>query len=104
VTLQVMRWFGHIDDVDEWWNLRMVIEKVVRQSRLGYSDLRQYKFGYERFIFPPSNHSSFDSKFVSGWYLLYLQSDPISEDEFMTNGIPPSAILSFPTHPSSYSQ
>jgi sister chromatid cohesion protein DCC1 len=33
VTLQVMRWFGQVDDTDERW--KMSIEKVVRQVGLG---------------------------------------------------------------------
>jgi hypothetical protein len=48
----------------------MGIEKVVRQAGLGI--LRQY------------SRTSFDLTFVSGRYLLHLQSDPISEDESMT--------------------
>jgi sister chromatid cohesion protein DCC1 len=73
VTLQVMRWFGQVDDADERW--KMDVEKVVRQ--VGLSILSHYKVGFRP-------HSSFDPNLVSGWYLLYLQSDPISEDEFMT--------------------
>ena len=60
VTLQVMRWFGQVDVTDEWW--KMDVEKVVRQVGLGI--LRQYKVGFERFVFPP-----FDPNFGSGWYL-----------------------------------
>ncbi|KAN0111869.1 hypothetical protein V8E52_008075 [Russula decolorans] len=37
-TLQVMHWFGHVDDADERWE--MDVEKVVRQVGLGI--LRQY--------------------------------------------------------------
>jgi hypothetical protein len=63
VTLQVMRWFGQVDDADERW--KMDVEKVVRQVGLGI--LRQYKVGFgERFFSPSSNHSSFDPNFVSG--------------------------------------
>jgi hypothetical protein len=79
-TLQVMHWFGHVDDADERWE--MDVEKVVRQVGLGI--LRQYyKVGFERFLFLPSNHSSFDPN-LCFWLVLYLQSEPISEDEFMT--------------------
>ncbi len=60
VTLQVMRWFGQVDVTDERW--MMDVEKVVRQVGLGI--LRQYKVGFERFVFPP-----FDPNFGSGWYL-----------------------------------
>ena len=42
VTLQVMRWFGHVDDADERWKMDVV--KVVRQIGLGI--LRQYKVGF----------------------------------------------------------
>jgi hypothetical protein len=50
VTLQVMRWFGQVDDADERW--KMDIEKVVRQVGLGI--LRQYKVGFgERFFSRP---------------------------------------------------
>ena len=46
VTLQVMRWFGRVDDADELW--KMDVEKVVRQ--VGLSILRQHKVGFsERF-------------------------------------------------------
>jgi sister chromatid cohesion protein DCC1 len=48
VTLQVMRWFGQVDDADERW--KMDVEKVVRQVGLGI--LRQYKVRFgERFFF-----------------------------------------------------
>ena len=47
VTLQVMRWFGQVDDADECW--KMDVEKVVRQIGLGI--LRQYKVGFEYFFF-----------------------------------------------------
>jgi sister chromatid cohesion protein DCC1 len=46
VTLQVMRWFGQVDDADERW--KMDVEKVVRQVGLGI--LRQYKVGFELFF------------------------------------------------------
>ena len=59
VTLQVMRWFG-VGDADERWKMDVV--KVVRRISLGI--LRQYKVGFERFVFPP-----FDPNFGSGWYL-----------------------------------
>jgi sister chromatid cohesion protein DCC1 len=39
VTLQVMRWFGQVDDAGERWE--MDVEKVVRQVGLGI--LRQHK-------------------------------------------------------------
>ena len=39
VTLQVMRWFGEVDNADELW--KMDVEKVVRQVGLGI--LRQHK-------------------------------------------------------------
>ena len=42
VTLQAMRWFGHVDDADERW--KMDVEKVVRQIGLGI--LRQHKVGF----------------------------------------------------------
>jgi hypothetical protein len=73
LTLQVVRWFGHMDDADERW--KMNVEKVVRQVGLGI--LRQYKVGFgERvFFFPPSNHPSFDPNFVSCWYLLSERHD-----------------------------
>jgi len=48
VTLQVMREFGQVDDADEWWE--MDVEKVVRQSRLGYSATVQGWF--RAFYFP----------------------------------------------------
>jgi sister chromatid cohesion protein DCC1 len=48
VTLQVMRWFGQVDDADERW--KMDVEKVVRQVGLGI--LRQHKVWCKRF--PPS--------------------------------------------------
>jgi sister chromatid cohesion protein DCC1 len=48
VTLQVMRWFGQIDDADERWEVD--VEKVVRQVGLGV--LRQYKV--KSVCFPPS--------------------------------------------------
>jgi len=51
VTLQVMRWFGQVDDADERW--KMDVEKVVRQVGLGI--LRQYKVRIERFF--PHPHS-----------------------------------------------
>ena len=41
VTLQVMRWFGEVDNADELW--KMDVEKVVRQVGLGI--LRQHKVG-----------------------------------------------------------
>ena len=73
VTLQVKHCFGQVDDSDGRWE--MDGEKVVRQVGLGI--LRQYKIGFRP-------HSSVDFNFVYGWYLLYLQSDPILEDELMT--------------------
>ena len=42
VTLQVMRWFGRVDDAGERWE--MDVEKVVRQVGLGI--LRHYKVGF----------------------------------------------------------
>ena len=49
VTLQVERWFGHMDDADERW--KMDVEKVVRQ--VGLDILRQYGVGFgERVFFP----------------------------------------------------
>lgn len=70
VTLQVMRWFGQVDDADERW--KMDVEKVVRQVGLGI--LRQYKVGFERFsvLVSPRPHSSFDSNFYF-WYLLFAE-------------------------------
>ena len=47
VTLEVMRWFGQVDDADERWE--MDVEKVVRQVGLGI--LRQHKVGFE-LVFP----------------------------------------------------
>jgi hypothetical protein len=47
VTMQVMRWFGQVDDADERW--AMDVEKVVRQIGLGI--LRQHKVCFERFFF-----------------------------------------------------
>jgi hypothetical protein len=61
VTLQVMRWFGHVNDVDERWKMDVENSKAVCQVSLGI--LRRYKVGFERFFFPP-----FDPNFVSGWY------------------------------------
>jgi len=55
-----MRWFGQVGDADERWKMDVV--KVVR--RIGLGILRQYKVGFERFIFPP-----FDPNFVSDWCL-----------------------------------
>jgi Sister chromatid cohesion protein Dcc1 len=49
VTLQVMRWFGHVDDVDERWKMDVENSKAVRQVGLGI--LRRYKVGFERFFF-----------------------------------------------------
>jgi sister chromatid cohesion protein DCC1 len=86
VTLQVMRWFGQADDADErgrW--------KGGASSRLGYSAPVLYKVGFGRFSCsfppPPSDHSSFDPN-ICFWPILYLQSGPISEDEFMTKRNP----------------
>jgi len=61
VTLQVMRWFGQVDDADERW--KMDVEKVVRQVGLGI--LRQYKVGLGEhsflggFFFPFHSRLSF---------------------------------------------
>jgi hypothetical protein len=49
VTLQVMRWFGQLDDADERW--KMDVERVVRQVGLGI--LRQYKVRFELFFSRP---------------------------------------------------
>lgn len=57
VTLQVMRWFGQVDDTDEQWE--MDVDRVVRQIGLGI--LRQHKVGFDRFFRP---HSPFDRNFV----------------------------------------
>ena len=38
VTLQMMRWLGQVGDADE--RRKMDVEKVVRQSGLGYSPPR----------------------------------------------------------------
>jgi hypothetical protein len=64
VTLQVMRWFGHVDDADERWE--MDVEKVVRQVGLGI--LRQYKVGFEPFFSCPQTIPRLILIFVSGWY------------------------------------
>ncbi len=70
VTLQVMRWFGEVDDADERW--KVDTEKVVRQIGLGI--LHQHKVRIRRkaaFVFPLS-------------LLPFFQNDPIPEDEFTT--------------------
>jgi hypothetical protein len=56
----------------------MDVEKVVRQVGLGI--LRQYMVGSR----PHRSHPSFDPKFPTLFLVGNLQSDPISEDEFMT--------------------
>jgi sister chromatid cohesion protein DCC1 len=60
-----MRWFGQVDDADGRW--KMNVEKVVRQVGLGILRFRAVSF--------PS---------LIPCLVLYLQSDPISDDEFMT--------------------
>ena len=45
VTLQVMSWFGQVDDAGERW--KMDVEKVVRQVGLGI--LRQHKVRCKQF-------------------------------------------------------
>jgi sister chromatid cohesion protein DCC1 len=78
VTSQVMGWFGQVDDTDE--QRKMDVEKVVRQVGLGI--LRQYKVSFsERFFLPALIPRLILTCF---WLVLYLQSDPISEDEFVT--------------------
>ena len=68
-----MRWFGQVNDADEQWT--MDAEKVVCQVSLGI--LRQHKVGFNEFLFlPPSILVLIQTCF--------LQSDPISKDEFMT--------------------
>ena len=78
VTLQVMRWFGHVDDADERWKTN--VEKVVRQSRPGYFASVQGQFPRTFFFLP----SILVDPYFCFWRVLYLQNDPISEDEFMT--------------------
>jgi hypothetical protein len=97
MALQAMRCFGQVDDADGQW--KMDVEKVVRQVSLGI--LRQYRVGFgERFLFPPSflNPHSILTLFLAGAYF-NRRVTQISED-----GIPPSAIPSFSTHPSSCSR
>jgi sister chromatid cohesion protein DCC1 len=75
VTLQVMRWFGDVDDADERW--KMDIEKVVRQIGLGI--LHQHKVRIRRkqhFFSRP--HSSLSSRMIQ-----YLRMSS------RQNGIPP---------------
>jgi Sister chromatid cohesion protein Dcc1 len=62
VTLQVMRWFGQVDDVDERW--KMDFEKVVRQVGLGI--LRQYRASFELFFSLPQTTPLLILTFVSG--------------------------------------
>ena len=62
----------------------MVVEMLVRQSRLGYSPSVQYYSTRLAFFHFPRPHASFDPNFCFWLALNFLQSDPISEDEFMT--------------------
>ena len=75
MLLQVMRWFGQVDDANKRW--KMDVEKVVRQVGVGI--LRQYKLRFEFlflfyfiffvFHFSPALISSFEPNFVSGTLL-----------------------------------
>jgi len=47
MSLQVMRWFGQVDDADERWKMDVV--KVVR--RVGLGILRQYKVSFGELFF-----------------------------------------------------
>ena len=65
VTLQVMRWFGQVDDADERW--RMDVEEVVRQVGLGI--LHQYKVSFgERVFFPTLISCVTLTLFLAGTY------------------------------------
>jgi len=78
VTLQVMRWFEQVDEADERW--KMGVEKAVCQVGLGI--LRRWMVDFERLI---SFIFALIPRLIPTLFLvLYLQSDPISEDEFMT--------------------
>ena len=75
MLLQVMRWFGQVDDANKRW--KMDVEKVVRQVGVGI--LRQYKLRFEFYFylflyffvfhFSPALISLFDPNFVSGTLL-----------------------------------
>src|SRR6266849_4850152 len=58
VTLQVMRWFGQVDDADELW--KMDAERMVRQ--VGLVILRHHKVRFGKLFFCPH------ANFVYGWY------------------------------------
>jgi hypothetical protein len=78
VTLQVMRWFEQVDEADE--RRKMGVEKAVCQVGLGI--LRRWMVDFERLI---SFIFALIPRLIPTLFLvLYLQSDPISEDEFMT--------------------
>ena len=83
----------------------MNVEKVMRQVGLGVC-WHNVNFG-EHFpsFSTPKTIPRVILTFVSGWHLLCLQSDPISEDEFMTkwNTAVGYDLFSFRTHPSIYS-
>ena len=66
----------------EWW--KMVVENLVRQSRLGYSPSVQYYSTRLAFFLFPRPHASFDPNFCFWLVLNFLLTDPISEDGFMT--------------------
>ena len=85
---------------------KMNVEKVVRQVGLGVCVGTTLISVSIFLLFPsPKTIPRVILTFVSGWYLLCLQSDPISEDEFMTkwNTAVGYDLFSFPTHLSVYS-
>jgi hypothetical protein len=95
MTLQAMRWFGRVDDAD---GQRMTdVEKVVHPSQLGYSASVQGWFR-RAFFFPAVISRLILTLFLTGTYF-NCRVTQMSED-----GTPPSAILSFSTHPSSCSR
>ena len=87
VTLQVMRWFGEVDAADTLWKID--VEKVVRQVGLGI--LRQHKVRVCAY---------YPSLII---FHTRCRTTQYRRTSSLQSGIQPSATLSFPTHPSSYS-
>src|SRR5260370_31077742 len=61
VTLQVMRWFGEVDDADERW--KVDTEKVVRQIGLGILHQHKVRIRRKQPLFSRS-HFSLSSRII----------------------------------------